>query len=1026
MRCPRCHSDNADTSRFCAECGTALRTSGPLEGLPTKTIATPAAPVSAGELVAGKYRVIDELGRGGMGVVVRAEDTRLKRTVALKFLSPELTGDPEARERFIQEARAASALEHPNICTIYEIDETPDGRMFMAMACYEGESLRDRLRRGKLDHTEALSLALQVARGLARAHEKGIVHRDIKPGNIFVTGDGQAKILDFGLAKLASDLRLTRTGATLGTVAYMSPEQAQGKPVDSRTDVWSLGVMLYEMLTGELPFTGDREASILYSVVHEEPRPLKEIEPGLLPEIQQVVDRALNKNPESRFSSALEMYQALLRCQERLQSEREGALSFRVLLRRLRRPRIAIPAVLIVLAMSVAVIWFINQGAKRRWARDIALPEIERLLDTSVFDNIDAFQLALQAEKFIPRDPKLNELISRCSKQITVETNPPGASIYAQEYRSPESEWRFLGLSPLEGIRVPRGYFRWKVVKEGHEQVLTVYPTYGFDWESGKEIPTKIFLSLDTKGTVPPGMVKVSGKDLPDFFIDAHEVTNRQFKEFVRSGGYREKKYWQQPFIKDGKEPTWEEALAEFVDTTGRPGPATWEAGDCPEGKEDYPVQGVSWFEAAAYAEFAGKELPTTAHWHAAADIGPMQNRFGFTNLLIPLSRFGGNGPSPAASSQSLTTFGAYDMAGNVREWCWNESPKGQIVRGGAWNDIMYMFWIPSQASPFDRSEKNGFRCVSYLGRGALPETVFQPVQHQGQRNFYEEKPISEAIFQVYKDQYFYDKSDLESRLETRDESPEDWIKEKVTFNAAYEKERVAAHLFLPKGSSPPFQAVIYFPGSEAVLQNSSEGLEDSAPFKGSVEFMIKQGRALFYPVYKGTFERRDGPPPFLHLGNGTRQYTDYLIKIVKDFRRCIDYLETRKDIDSEKLAYYGFSWGGPLGAIVPAVEDRLNVSILNMGGFFDHPVRPERARPEADEINYVTRVKIPTLMLNGKYDLHAFPYETSVKPFFDLLGTPPEHKSLVLCDTDHFIPKSILIKETLAWLDRYLGPVNR
>jgi dienelactone hydrolase len=189
---------------------------------------------------------------------------------------------------------------------------------------------------------------------------------------------------------------------------------------------------------------------------------------------------------------------------------------------------------------------------------------------------------------------------------------------------------------------------------------------------------------------------------------------------------------------------------------------------------------------------------------------------------------------------------------------------------------------------------------------------------------------------------------------------------------------------------------------------------------------MIKEGRAVLYPVYKGTFERRDDTPFGLHIGDGTRQYTDYLIKIVKDFQRSVDYLETRKDIDSEKLAYYGFSWGGALGAVIPAVEERLKVSILNAGGFTDHPNRPEMVRPEADEINYVTRVRIPTLMLNGMYDLHAFPYETSVKPFFDLLGTSTEHKSLVLCESDHFIPKSILIKESLAWLDRYFGPVSR
>jgi TolB-like protein len=300
MRCPRCRSDNSDTSRFCVNCAEPLRPSGPDPGIPTKTITAQVGAVPKGSVV-GKYRVIDEIGRGGMGVVYRAEDTRLKRTVALKFLSPELTSDPEARQRFIQEAQAASALEHPNICNIHEIDETEDGRMFMAMACYEGQSLRERLRQGKMDRGEALSMAVQTARGLAKAHEKGIVHRDVKPANMFITSDGTVKILDFGLAKLTADIRLTRTGTTVGTIAYMSPEQAEGRAVDGRTDVWSLGVMFYEMLTGELPFGGEHEGSLLNSILRKPPRPLRKADPAVSPELERVVLKALEKIPADRY-----------------------------------------------------------------------------------------------------------------------------------------------------------------------------------------------------------------------------------------------------------------------------------------------------------------------------------------------------------------------------------------------------------------------------------------------------------------------------------------------------------------------------------------------------------------------------------------------------------------------------------------------------------------------------------------------------------------------------------------------------
>jgi TolB-like protein len=336
-KCPACQSDNPDTLKFCGECGSSLREHDP-DGLPTRTIAAPVSPFKPDELLAGKYRIIDELGRGGMGIVVRAEDTRLKRTVALKFLSAELMGNSKARERFVQEARAASALEHPNICTIFEIDEAPDGRMFMAMACYEGESLRDRIKRGKLDHTEAISIAVQVARGLAKAHEKGIVHRDIKPGNIFLTHDGQAKILDFGLAKLAADIRLTRTGATLGTVAYMSPEQAQGKPVDHRTDIWSHGVMLYEMLTAQLPFGGETEGSIVYSIIHSTARPLRKADPAIPAEIERVVLKALEKNPADRYRTTGDFLRDLEALAEGLKPLKAGRGLFRGRILGVRKP----------------------------------------------------------------------------------------------------------------------------------------------------------------------------------------------------------------------------------------------------------------------------------------------------------------------------------------------------------------------------------------------------------------------------------------------------------------------------------------------------------------------------------------------------------------------------------------------------------------------------------------------------------------------------------------------------------------
>ncbi|WP_412069603.1 protein kinase domain-containing protein [Rubrivirga sp. IMCC43871] len=254
----------------------------------------------------GQYAVHEVIGGGGMGVVYRAEDTRLRRTVALKFLPPTLRQEAAAAARFLAEARAASALDHPNICTVHEIGETADGHPFIAMAYCPGASLRARLEAGPMPADEAAALAAQVARGLHRAHQAGIVHRDVKPGNVMVTPEGQAKLVDFGVARIG-DSMLTQTGASIGTVSYMSPEQTRGEAVDARTDQWALGVMLHEMLTGERPFRGGYDQAVVYAILHEEPPPMGDAPAPLA----AVVARCLQKNPADRYPDADALADAL-------------------------------------------------------------------------------------------------------------------------------------------------------------------------------------------------------------------------------------------------------------------------------------------------------------------------------------------------------------------------------------------------------------------------------------------------------------------------------------------------------------------------------------------------------------------------------------------------------------------------------------------------------------------------------------------------------------------------------------------
>jgi serine/threonine protein kinase/tetratricopeptide (TPR) repeat protein len=301
MKCPKCNSDNPDSQRFCGECGTKLQPAKDISLSRTKTLKTPSS-----KIIAGKYQILEELGRGGMGVVYKAKDTRLDRTVALKFLPPEYTQDKEAKERFIQEAKAAASLDHNNICTVYEIGES-EGKTFIAMPCYEGETLKEKIEHEPLKIDEAIDITKQIGRGLEKAHGKGIIHRDIKPANIMITHDGVAKIVDFGLAKLSGQVKLTRTGTTMGTAAYMSPEQAQGDAVDHRTDIWSLGVVLYEMLTGKLPFKGEQMQSMVYSIMNKEPDSLASLRSDIPKHIENAVLSALEKDVSQRYKTIREL-----------------------------------------------------------------------------------------------------------------------------------------------------------------------------------------------------------------------------------------------------------------------------------------------------------------------------------------------------------------------------------------------------------------------------------------------------------------------------------------------------------------------------------------------------------------------------------------------------------------------------------------------------------------------------------------------------------------------------------------------
>ena len=981
----------------------------------------------------GPYEILSFIGAGGMGEVYRARDTRLQRSVAIKVLPVHLSSNPDLHARFLHEAKSISALQHPNICVLHDIGSQA-GVDFMVMEYVEGRTLDQIIPPGGLPANMAFKYAVQIADALARAHAAGIVHRDLKPANIMADDAGFVKVLDFGLAKIAvanvtpavpdgatvAVSAATTPGMIVGTLAYMSPEQAESKTVDARSDVFSFGSVLYEMLTGKRAFAGDSSAALLAALMRDDPPPLSELKRNVPPEVRKIVACCLKKDPAERYASGAELAQDLRKCRDLLFPESGVALSPQRLVREAKRPRILAPLLLLILLVAAFGGWLVKRVQDARWARDTAVPEISRLYDEGKYG--DAFRLATKAERAIPGDPALAKLWPVISWQMTLESTPPGADIYRREYSSSTESWEYVGKTPLSNSRQPRGIWIWKFDRPGYGTVLRLPPALLGRAFPGTANSIQAQITLDEIGKTPSGMVRVSPAQytktlyipgyegmpelaLKDYWIDQYEVTNRQFKTFVDAGGYQKPEYWKYDFIRDGKGLSWEEAMALFRDAAGRPGPRDWIQDEYPKGQDNYPVTGISWYEAAAYAEFAGKSLPTIYHWNRAA--GPF-----LASYIVPASNFGSSGVLPVGSKQDMGPWGTFDMAGNVKEWIWTEAEEGRrYVLGGAWDEPNYMFVDPDAQSPFLRTANIGFRCVKYIEPDAIPKQAFAAIPSP-RRDLTKEKPVSDQIFEAYRSLYTYDPAPLNASVEPMNVGEEDWKLEKITYSAPYGNEQEIAYLYLPTKGKPPYQTVLFFPGSNALtLRHFTPHPYPAA----ALDAILRSGRAVLYPVYKGTFERGDGMEE--DEASPTATWRDHVIMWVKDASRAIDYIESRPDLDHNKIAFYGYSWGAVMGGTIPAVDPRIKVAIIALGG-----IEFQRSLPEVDTINFLPHVKQPVLMLNGHYDFF-FPEQATQVPFYNLLGSKRDQKKRVVYDTGHAIPRNELIKETLNWLDVYLGP---
>jgi dienelactone hydrolase/tRNA A-37 threonylcarbamoyl transferase component Bud32 len=947
--------------------------------------------------LADRYHLEREVGAGGMATVYLAQDLKHHRRVALKVLRPALAAVIGA-ERFLKEIEVTANLQHPHILPLFDSGEAA-GFLFYVMPYVEGESLRQVLdRRHRIGAAEAVEVVVRLARALHAAHREGVLHRDIKPENVLLR-DGEPLLADFGIAIAVNEAggdRLTEVGLSIGTPRYMSPEQAAGeRELDARSDIYSLACVLYEMLVGAPPHDAPTPQAIITARLLE-PADVSAIHSQSAP-LADVVARALATTRDDRYPTM----EAFIAALEAVVAERTEA----------RWP--VRPAVLGAAALAVVVAlggWLLYRSSVRA-DREALRIRIGQLTDSARFS--EALLLARQLGEPRPGDSAATAFWQQFALPVRIVTHPAGARASWRPFGGADTAWQPLGITPTDSIWVSRSPFQLRLERPGSTDFEgTVWAVWQISLAPGDtirltetdELPEgTVLVGGDDVEVQAPGLEALPTLELPEYLIDRYEVTNRRFKAFVDAGGYADSSWWPTPFERDGRRISWAEARRAFVDRTGRPGPSTWELGDYPDGQDDYPVAGVSWYEAAAFARFSGRALPSVYHWNRAAGTWA-------ANWIVPASNLGGTGMAPVGQFRGLGPWGTFDMAGNVREWCANESGEQRFISGGGWNDAAYMFVDAYAQSPWDRSATNGFRLATYLTETPAVRQALAPITRPF-RDFFSERPASDVEFAIFRRLYAYDPRPLEAVVEQTD-TTDAWIRQRVSFTSAYADERVSAHVFLPRTDTPPYQTVVFFPGSSTLFQRS---FDDADP--ALWDYHVKSGRAFIHPIYWGTYERDRGVPT--DQPDTTAAYRDRVMRWVRDFRRSVDYVTSRPDLDSARLGFLGYSWGGRLGPLLVALEPRIKVAVLYVAG-----LKLQHSLPEVDPFHFAPRVEIPVLMLNGRYDFF-FPIETSQIPLYRLLGTAPDRKRHVVYDGGHFVPRAMLVPEVVDWMDRWLGPVG-
>ncbi|MBT4519135.1 MAG: SUMF1/EgtB/PvdO family nonheme iron enzyme [Halieaceae bacterium] len=665
-------------------------------------------------------------------------------------------------------------------------------------------------------------------------------------------------------------------------------------------------------------------------------------------------------------------------------------------------------------------------GGAFYWVQFVKSPELETALSKDQYAK--SWIIARDMSQVFPFLPQLDQALSQLGRPAKIEIMQNGVDVYWKPFASDEYHWEFLGTSPLDPQNLPVGPLQFRLEKEGFQ---TAYLGANNPSLALKNFPVKLEFEaskfeLAKDDDVPEGMVYIPGGEflpaitgegltsyvLSPYYIDKYEVTNKQFKQFVDAQGYKNPRYWQDTtFINDGRTLSLEQALTLMVDQTGRNAPASWELADYPEGSDDLPVTGISWYEAQAYANYKGNTLPPLYHWAKAA--------FPVDEVVSPLapailanSNFAGKELRRVSQSVSIGPYGTFDMAGNAREWVWNIFGGEGITIGGAIAERQYMGFQSESRPRIDRSAHNGFRTVKLLNPADM-NPFGDPLSLPAlpPKDFYQ--PMDAKAFKFYSQPYSYGKRKLNAKTAYVEENHDDWIKEKVSVEVGYNNERMDILIFRPKNISSNIGSVVFYPGLGAFRFPGP--LDKINPGDFGLDYIIKSGRALILPAFKES-RNRSTDPSFLDAATDEqkRVFRDTMTKWRIDTGRVLDYIEERPEFSDQNIHYMGMSFGAIYTPIVLLFEQRRFKSAVYLSGGLD-PYKP----PLSDGIVYQNRIKTPTLMLNGEQD-YLMPI-SGQQALFDLLGAAPSDKKYIAYDAGHWpLPRNQMVNEVLAWFEKY------